>query len=103
MTLYHDLIDVASKKLKILIFYHFIDVVHEAVECDKQISGDFVLFLTPLKEVLFDSNKCFEEQRQFFVRHCLKYLEVFHSMFRIKKGSNECSAIFWEGHKTILN
>lgn len=44
--------------------------------------------------------KWFEEQRQFFVRHGLKYPEVFHSMFlESKKGSNEGSVIFWKGHK----
>ena len=58
MTLYHNLIDVTSKKLKILNFYDYIDVANEAVECDKQSSCDFVVFLTPLKEVLFDRNKC---------------------------------------------
>ena len=47
-----------AKKLKILNFYDYIDVAHEAVECDKQSSCDFVVFLTPLKEVLFDRNKC---------------------------------------------
>ena len=103
MTLYHDLIDVASKKLKILSFYLYAEVTHEAVEFDKQSSCDFVLFLTPLKEVLFDRNKCFGEQREFFVRCCLKYPEVFHWMFRSKEGLNECSAIFWEGYKTMLN
>lgn len=41
--------------------------------------------------------KWFEEQRQFFVRHGLKYPEVFHSMFlESKKGSNEGSVIFLE-------
>ena len=88
MTLYRDLIDVPRKKLKILSFYRYIDVAHETVECDKQSSCDFVLFLTPLKEVLPDRNKCFKEQREYFVGHCLKYLEVFHSMFRSKEGSN---------------
>ena len=57
-TLYHDLIDVTSKKLKILNFYDYIDVTNEAIECDKQSSCDFVVFLTSLKEVLFNRNKC---------------------------------------------
>ena len=82
------MVDVPSKKLKILSFYLYIDVAYEAVECDKQSSCDFVLFLTPLKEVLPDRNKCFKEQRAFFVGHYLKYLEVFHSMFGSKEGSN---------------
>ena len=47
-----------AKKLKILNFYNYIDVANEAVECDKQSSCDFVVFLTHLKEVLFDRNKC---------------------------------------------
>lgn len=63
-------------------------------------SCNFLLFLTSLKEVLSDGNKYFEEQREFFVQHCLKHPEVFHSLFlEGKKGSNEASTIFWKGHK----
>ena len=101
MTLYHDLIDIASKKSKMLSFYYFVNDTHETVECDKQICN-FLLFLTPLQEVLCDGYKRFEEQRQFFVRHWLKHPEVFHSMFlESKKSANVGSAIFGKGTKNV--
>ena len=36
------------------------------------------------------------QNKEFFVKQCLKYPEVFHSVFlRRKKGAEEDSVIFW--------
>lgn len=95
ITFYHDL-NVARKKSKTLDFYHFVNDLPETIKCDEK-NCIFLHFIIPLREVfLSDGDKSYEEQREFFVKQCLKYPEVFHSMFlRRKKGAEEDSVIFW--------
>ena len=85
-----------AKNPKRLDFYHFVNDLPETFKCDEK-NCIFLHFIIPLREVfLSDGDKSYEEQREFFVKQCLKYPEVFHSMFlRRKKGAEEDSVIFW--------
>lgn len=85
-----------AKNPKRLDFYHFVNGLPETFKCDEK-NCIFLHFIIPLREVfLSDGDKSYEEQREFFVKQCLKYPEVFHSMFlRRKKGAEEDSVIFW--------
>lgn len=85
-----------AKNPKRLDFYHFVNDLPETFKCHEK-NCIFLHFIIPLREVfLSDGDKSYEEQREFFVKQCLKYPEVFHSMFlRRKKGAEEDSVIFW--------
>ena len=79
MTLYHNLIDVASKQLKLPSFYYYPDVAHEAVECDKQVSCDFMLFWYLLKKFVSTEINALKNKENFL------FDTVWSISFNVKK------------------
>ena len=84
---YQDLIDISSQNMKIHSFFQFVEGVHQLSECDDN-NCKIGIFVGCLKGVLFDPEKSDNEQREFFVSHCINFSRVFKSMSNLRKNEN---------------
>ena len=71
---------------KIHEFFEFANDIHKVLECEGT-DCDIFKFLKPLEEVLSDETCC-DYQKIVFVNQCMKYTNVFNSMFQHSKSEN---------------
>ena len=97
MDLFKNLIDISSENGKHLKFFEFTNDVHKMIGCDKA-DCDISIFLIPLEEVLFDLEKSYDCQRNFFIEQCMKQLDIFSTTFQLR-SKKDCVKDLIEGLK----
>ena len=79
-----DAVAISCSNGKICEFFEFANDIHNMSECDKA-NCDIFKFLKPLEEALSDETCC-HHQETVFLNQCLKYTNVFDSMFKLSKS-----------------
>ena len=97
MDLFKNLIEISSENGKIHELFEFTNDVYKMIGCNKA-DCDISIFLTPLEEVLFDSEKSYNYQRNFFIEQCMKHPDVLGSMFQLR-SKKDCVKDLIEGLK----
>ena len=69
------------------------------IGCNKK-ERDNSIFLKPLEEVLFNSEKSYDYQRNFFISQCMKHPKVFGCMFQLKSKKDYVKAVI-KGLKVV--
>ena len=71
--------------MKIHSFFQFVENVHFLSNC-KNNNCEIRTFIGFLKGVLLNPQKCYQEQRDFFISHCINFSKVFKSMLNLRKN-----------------
>lgn len=79
MDTFKNLIAVSSKSTNI----QYPNDIHKMIGCTKK-DCDILIVLKPLEEVLFNPQKDYKDQRELFVKNCIKHPNVFICMFQLK-------------------
>ena len=104
---YQDLIDICSQNMKIHSVFQFVERVHQ-LSGSKDNNCEIEIFVRSLKVVLVDPKKGYNEQRKFFVSHCINFSRVFKSMSNLRKNENFVFTLleglkFWREVKKCLD
>ena len=75
MNMFKNVIDVSSNDTKIHEFFNFGTDIHKMIGCTRQ-RCDILNFLKELEEVIFDCEKNYEDQRNFFMSRCINHPSV---------------------------
>ena len=73
--MFKNVIDVSSNDTKIHEFFNFETDIHKMIGCTRQ-RCDILNFLKELEEVIFDCEKNYEDQRNFFMSRCINHPNV---------------------------
>ena len=76
MNMFKNVIDVSSNDNKIHDFFNFGTDIHKMIGCTRQ-SCDILNFLKEFEEVIFDCEKNYEDQMNFFMSRCINHPNVF--------------------------
>ena len=87
-----NMFDVSSTNTKIHDFFNFGTDIHKMVGCTRQ-SCDILNFLKELEEVIFDREKNYEDQRNFFMIHCSNHPNVFNCLFKFKSKKENAKTL----------
>ena len=85
---YKELVDISSENMKIHSFFQFVQKVHDLSDCKKGSDCDIGNFVGCLKGVLLDPDKSYDEQRLFFIFHCINFIKLLKSMSNLKKNED---------------
>ena len=64
MEMFENLVEVGSQLCSVQEFYEFTEDIHRMIGC-KEPECDILKFFTPLKDVIYDSNKDYDYKRNF--------------------------------------
>ena len=84
---YKELVDIFSENLEIHSFFQFVQKVHELSNC-KKADCDIGNFVGCFKGVLHNSENSYDDQKTFFISHCINFAKVFKSMSNLKKNED---------------
>ena len=73
---YKELVDIFSENLKIHSFFQFVQKVHELSDC-KKADCDIGNFVVYLEGVLHNPENSYNDQKTFFISHCINFVKVF--------------------------
>ena len=85
---YKELVDISSENMKIHSFFQFVQKVQDLSDCKKGSDCDIGNFVGCLKGVLLDPDKSYDEQRLFFIFHCINFTKLLKSMSNLKKNED---------------
>ena len=77
---FENLIEVGSQLSSVQEFYEFTEDIHKMIGC-KDPECDISKFFTPVKYVIYDSNKNYDYKTNFCMSQAVKFPNVFNTMF----------------------
>ena len=80
METFENLIEVGSQLSSVQEFYEFTEDIHKMIGC-KDPECDISKFFTPVKYVIYESNKNYDYKTNFCMSQAVKFPNVFNTMF----------------------
>lgn len=82
------IIDVGQKISSIQEFCKFSEFFHKTVNCHQE-KCEIKDYIQALGPVVFDPNQDYDDSKNFFIRHSVKYFRIFTSIFKVKAKGDE--------------
>ena len=101
MEILENLVEVGSQLSFVQEFYGFTEEIHKMIGC-KETECDLSKFFTPMKDVIYDSNKDYDYKKKKFLLQAIKFPNIFNAMFQLKnKRGKEQAQNLIEGLKSL--
>ena len=81
-------IDIASQLGLMQEFCESVGTVHAVAKCSES-NSEINIFNSKLKKEIFNENLSYNDRRNFFLRHCVKNLNIFWAMYKLQQKGKE--------------
>ena len=83
------IIDAGQKISSVQEFCEFSELFHKTINCHQE-KCEIKDYIEALRPVVFDPNQDYDDSKNFFIRHSVKYFRIFTSIFKVKaKGDKD--------------